>query len=100
MPTPIRHAPATIEVPNAPDVWYGSKLRLWTCGAACTAGCTVVVVGDALHDGGVAGLQDRGVFPDLLVEDVPVPVTWSHVPALALWLSFVSSRAADPRLRR
>jgi hypothetical protein len=51
--------------------------------------------GDALHDGGVAGLQDRGVFPDLLVEDVQALRHAPGPPAVC-----VSSCAAEPRSRR
>lgn len=67
-PAPIWHALAAIGVNPGRDVWYvgdtGSDVQ-----AALAAGCTAVLVGNALHDGGLSALEEMGAAPHLHVED-------------------------------
>jgi phosphoglycolate phosphatase len=65
---PIWHALAMIGVNPGQDVWYvgdtGSDML-----AARAAGCLAVLVGDAVHDGGIARLEEAGAAPHLHCRD-------------------------------
>lgn len=66
-PAPIWHALAAIGILPGPTIWYvgdtGSDMR-----AARAAGCTAVLLGDAVHEGGIETLRGYGTAPDLLYD--------------------------------
>ena len=64
-PAPFRLALPAIGLEAGPAVWYVGDTAL-DMQAARNAGCTAVLLGDAAHDGGVAGAAPDLAFPSAL----------------------------------
>lgn len=60
---PVLLALGKLGVPAGPDVWFIGDTGV-DMQAARAAGCTAVLLGDALHDGGVAALAPDAAFVD------------------------------------